>query len=284
MNDKDHNCPVCSHPMSLTGEANYYTIQSKFKTPIYFCSDCDLYNRYVNVDQLVTHFYAASYVQPENESKLLNQREGLFQSILEIVSKTLEHHKLEKTNVTLVDFGSAYGHLLEICRESRFNAIGIELNQNMIAHCRQKGLIVYSDLNELTDAVDIFTLIDSLYYIYNPKEILKLIREKLSSNGIMVVRLTNRNLYAKIQNLFKYNKDYSIIGDATISYSVKTAKKLFELTGFEIINIIPDTGKSKKELGWKTRFFYFLTSFFTMLTFNLFVLTPGVIFVARCQK
>ena len=42
-------------------------------------------------------------------------------------------------NPLLVDFGSSYGHLLEIAKKEGFRAIGVEINDHLLEYLRKKG-------------------------------------------------------------------------------------------------------------------------------------------------
>lgn len=275
------NCPICSQPMKFTGQASYYDRKSKFKTSMYYCKACNIYYRDIENRQIVDHFYAASYVQRENESRFFLARQNFFKFILTVISKFFQSRGMtELSSLTLVDFGSSYGHLLELSKQWGFKAIGIELNEDLIQYCTEKKLIVFRKVDNLPEKVDIFTLIDSLYYLPNPREMLLKINVHLKEEGIVVIRITNRNLYTKLLGKLLYRGNLNILGDSIISYSLKSVKILFNLTGFEVIRVIPDFGQGKK-LDSKQKIFYLLTSLLTYLSFKTIILTPGIIIVGE---
>jgi 2-polyprenyl-3-methyl-5-hydroxy-6-metoxy-1,4-benzoquinol methylase len=231
---------------------------------------------------IVEHCYAASYVDLKNESRFENRKLffGLLLSL--VLRKSLQQtsdHKL-----VLVDFGSAYGHLLDEAKKHGFQPEGVELNTYLIEHCRKRGLTAHPSLDDIASTVDVFTLIDSLYYVPNPKDVLIKMRSCLSLDGMLLSRVTNRNHYAKIRNFFIRDNDYSILGDATVSYSKKGIQKLLELTGYRNVAFIPDRAVGKQRLGASTWLIYKLSIFLYALSGGLINLSPGLIVLARPKQ
>jgi SAM-dependent methyltransferase len=273
-------CPVCNKDMKLAGEAGYYTLQRKFKTPILHCDQCDIYGRDVDSASLVEHYYAASYVQPVNEQRLLTQRQSFFDHILKLVS-----HRLAPTpgndKPVLVDFGSSYGHLLMAAQNLGFRAVGVELNQEMIKLCAERRLEVVPDIVSVKERADVYTLIDSLYCVPDPKHILTQVRGALVPGGLVVARVTNRNQYARVVNALNRSRDFSMLGDATFSYSTKGVRRLFEAAGFRVDEILPEDGTGKQQLSGKTKLFYRISGLLHRVFAGKFIVTPGMIVVAR---
>lgn len=65
---------IYNQSMVLYGQADYYDRSSHFRTPMYFCKDCEMFYRQVNDPIRVDHCYAASYAQEQNEPVLYNAR------------------------------------------------------------------------------------------------------------------------------------------------------------------------------------------------------------------
>jgi 2-polyprenyl-3-methyl-5-hydroxy-6-metoxy-1,4-benzoquinol methylase len=279
------SCPVCSSHIQLVGKASYYTKDARFKTDMYACESCDIYVRDVDSASMEEHYYAATYVQVDNERRFYDQRINFFRHIVSLITNhasEINHSNVE--NLNIADFGSSYGHLLEAAAAAGIKSVGIELNKDLITYCTQKGMVVVNTLDELTEPVDVFSLIDSLYCVPNPREILSQMRDRLNPNGFIIARLTNRNLYAKVRNVGAKEKDFSILGDATISYSIKGAKRLFEQSGLEIAKVIPEIGNHKQSLGFRRNLLYSGTALLSTITGNRIVITPGIIVIARPKR
>src|SRR5262249_36654995 len=225
-------CPVCDIPTRRAGHANYYTKESRFTTSIFHCSLCDVYCREVDNERLIGHYYAASYVTLSNEERFLRQRRAFFEYLLSSIDRN--RPSVADRKPLLVDFGCSYGHLLQAAEKPGYTAVGIELNEDLVTQCRARGLNVQPSLAHLSGAVDVFTLIDSLYCVPNPREILLSIRRGLAPAGMLVIRVTNRNQYARIRNSFARDNDFSILGDCTIGYSHHGIRRLLASAGFVI--------------------------------------------------
>ena len=280
---KAMGCPVCGGPMRHAGDAAYYDQASRWRTPVYYCEACDLFYRDVEERRLVSHFRAASYVRQENEERLFRRRIGFFRWILALVRSYRGTGAGESGRIRLLDFGSAYGHLLRLAQEEGFEAVGIELNEDLVRACREKGLTVYRGLDEFAGKVDVITPIDSLYCTPQPRELMASLRGKLEPGGLLVARLTNRNLHAQWRSRLGHKGDFSAIGDAIVSYSAKGVGRLLTRSGFRVEKVIPDYGQGKK-LGVRKRVFYAFTYLLTLLTLGRRILTPGIIVIATAVE
>ena len=277
-------CPICDEPMKFSGHAAYYDRFSHYKTPVYHCKDCDIFYRHVDDAIRMNHYYAASYVQEKNEQQFFCARIKFFEYVLRLAGKYMKTNRggLD-SEFSLLDFGSSYGHLLELARDKGINAIGVEINERLMNSCRQRGLIVYKELSQVPGKVDAATLIDSLYYVPDCQKVLGNIKKCLKAGGVIVVRVTNRNLYAKLINKCVRKGDLSTLGDVIIGYSLKGMDRLLALTGFNLIEVIPDYGQGK-DLGLSKRLCYLLSYVLTLLVRKKFILTPGLIVIARAAE
>jgi len=275
-------CPLCASVMRQVGTARFYDENGEYQTPIFRCSDCDLLYRDVDSAKMVSHYYAVNYVQEVNEEHYRHSRTGFFKYLLSIASKYAGKTETDATPPVLVDFGSAYGHLLEVAGQSGFHAIGIELNEKLVSSCRDRGLEVYTDIGQLPDKADVFLAIDSLYCVSDIISLINEIRSCLKPNGFFIARVTNRNLYASLISRFIKPGDFSAIGDAIISYSRKSLVKLLEGQNYRIVDVIPDYGKGKR-LSFRKAFLYRLSYLLSLMFARKLILTPGFIVVAQAK-
>jgi 2-polyprenyl-3-methyl-5-hydroxy-6-metoxy-1,4-benzoquinol methylase len=263
-------CPACDRQMSPAGTAAYYTRTQKFRTPVEWCRACDIYGRTAEASELVDHYYAASYVQPENEARFKEQRIGFFTHLVGMFRSTSAQRQL-------LDFGSSYGHLMEIAKERGFDVCGVELNQDLVAECNRRGLPTVSAVPDAPGTYNCVAMIDSLYCLPNPIEVLGEVVSKLSPNGELLIRITNRNAYARIMNRLKRQTDFSTIGDATFSYSQGGARKLLARAGLRITEVTPDYGIGKTGLGRKTMLYYGVCKALGKVSGGRVQLAPGLI-------
>ncbi len=285
MDAKSHErqtvCPICGERMTLSGEAAYYDESARYKTPVHYCPSCDVFCRDVDARKLISHSHAASYVQNKNEHSLLVARIDFFRWILSLVSSHLPAGSADDSRPpVLLDFGSSYGHLLSLAQEQRFHGVGIELNETLVSRSTKKGLCVYRTMEEFSGQVDAVTAVDSFYYVADPRALLADIQARLKPNGVLLIRITNRNLWARLNSRLVHKGDLSVIGDATIGYSARSIRRLLSSSGFRIVQVIPDYGQGKK-LGLRKRLLYLVSYVLTLATLKRYILTPGIVVIAK---
>jgi 2-polyprenyl-3-methyl-5-hydroxy-6-metoxy-1,4-benzoquinol methylase len=268
-------CPVCESPAIHAGHAYYGG--SVHTTQVYVCSECDCYIRELSTADVKEHLRDQGYTRLTNEQKLLNARTDFFRHILRILDKFLSPNVSDRL---LVDFGSSYGHLLELAASEGFTTIGVEVNEQLREFCRQKQLSVTADLSEIGDGVaDVVTMIDSLYMVTDPKQVLSEVRRMLKPGGIIFLRMTNRNWIASLRRRLGISSDLSVLGDTTVSYSEKSLTYLLQRTGFELMAVIPDGGTGKA-VNLKRKAGYWILQCATAALRHP-ILTPGIFYVAR---
>jgi SAM-dependent methyltransferase len=283
MNTKKLKCPICANAMQQAGTARYYDESAEYRTPIFRCASCDLLYRDVDNSKMISHYYVVSYTQEINEENFRRSRTGFFKHILSITAKYAVKTEPTTPPPVLVDFGSAYGHLLEAAGRSGFRAVGVELNKKLVSSCRDRGLNVCTDIGQVPDKADVVLAIDSLYCVSDIIALTTAIRNCLKPNGLFLARVTNRNLYARFISRFIRPGDFSTLGDAIISYSKKSLVKLIEAHGFRVVKVIPDYGRGKR-LSAKKKTLYWLSYVLTLLLAFRVILTPGLIVVAQAQN
>lgn len=277
-------CPICNGPTTLSGHASYYDQSSRYDTPVYYCRGCDTLYRNVDAGIQTDHYYAASYVKTKNEQRFFRARIGMFGYVLSLAEKYVDTGSTRPNKkFSLLDFGSSYGHLLDLAGDKGIDVIGVEVNEHLMTRCRKKGLMVYKRLSDVPNRVNVVTMIDSLYYVPNCREVLCDIKKCLQPNGTLIARVTNRNLYARLRSKYLHKCNLDAIGDAIISYSLRGIDRLLFYTGFQIIKVIPDHGQGKK-MGFLNRLHYILGYLPTLFTGGRAILTPGFFIVAKTKR
>ena len=266
-------CPVCDMQMSRIGTASYYMLTSKLQTPVWECRACDIFFRDVDMEVLQSHRLAASYVNEKNEDTFLKQRVHFFEYILSLVKQR------GGKSIDLLDFGSAYGHLISLALDQGLSAEGVEINKNLANKCRLKGQTIHTDIKGISKKFDVVTAIDSLYYVQNCREFMETMSSILKPDGIFIARITNRNHFIRFINFFRKRKDFSGIGDAIISLSLKGINAILKTQGYHLVKVIPDYGRGKKIL-FRKKLMYVISYLLTIVFLKKVVLTPGIIIIA----
>src|SRR5258707_362397 len=135
-------CPVCGRGIPSWGQAILRTPTGSVVTAIAYCRHCDVFRRLVTQSDLVSHFLVTSYTQLDQESSWYQSRHRYFQQVLRTIRKNLPG--ITGRRPMLLDFGSAYGHLIDVAQNYGFTGIGVESNQRLAQPRRQRGLAVYS--------------------------------------------------------------------------------------------------------------------------------------------
>ncbi len=270
-----YTCPICGNYMENFGEAHYRVKYGFIKTPIFYCKQCDLFRRIISKENLKEHYHVAGYVQLQHEISYLETRKNFYVCLISIIRKY-------RSNInTICDIGCSYGHFLEILIEYGYKVYGVEINKILLNRLIEKGLKVWKNINHIPNSFkfDCITLIDSFYYFDLPLDALYTFQKLLNPQGLLIMRLTNRNWLAKFRKKFLKKKDLNCLGDVTFSYSIKSITKILQKAGFEIKAII--FIEKGKVLPFRKKIFYLLTYLVTYLTFKKIPLSPGIIIVAK---
>ena len=264
-------CPICNSPMTGSGYSKYLVgIKIFIRVPVFYCQACDLFSKKLSRDMLQGHLSSSGYVSPQNEQHYF-EKHIVFINFL--ASLILRNKKTPK----MLDIGCSYGHLMKVVAGRGVDVEGLDIADTLRERLKTKGFQVYKDLSEVSKSYDVITFIDSFYYFQNPLDILKKCRELLNQDGILLLRLNNRNWVARLRwNLLK-RSDLSVLGDMIHSYGIKSISRSLDKTGFRIKNII------LFERGRMTRMFHPLAYLLAVVTFKKLILTPGMIVLAERQ-
>lgn len=240
--------------------------------PVFYCVEDDLFSINVNEELLEKHNSVASYVLLRNEERWYRMREQYLNGILNQVVQY-------KKDPSILDIGCAYGHLLKKAKDNGIMAEGVEVNSILRERLQASGFKIYRELNEVTTKYDAMIFIDSFYYFNFPVEALAKCREHLNDDGIILMRLANRNWLAKVKGR---NRGLEALGDATYAYSMKSIKKLMEKSGFRVEKVhIYEKGK---KLSLRKAAIYLGTYVLTLLLMKRVIITPGITLVIKKVK
>ena len=274
-------CPICENGMTSFGTADYYLPGiPKMLTALFRCSDCGALYRPLEEHKLRSHYDASTYTNPLFEDQFRTQRTRFFRNLVSLATRDAG------VPGTFLDFGCSYGHLLLLLRDMGSAVYGIELCDQARSICQNYALCVHKSLDELQPSLhfDLITLIDSLYYLADPRSLLESLRNRLSHNGRLLIRVANRNWILQWLKRVGHRTDFSSwLGDAIIGYSKSNLELLLRKTGYRVISThYWEPGKVHAD--WKTKIFYWATSAITCASFGLIAISPGIIMVAEKQE
>jgi SAM-dependent methyltransferase len=262
------------------GTADYYLPAiPRILTALFQCPDCGALYRLLEERQLRSHYDASTYTNPRFEDQFRKQRTRFFRHLASLATR---HAGVPGT---CLDFGCSYGHLLLLLREMGSNVCGIELCDQARNICQSHELCVFKSLDELHPSLrfDLVTFIDSLYYVPDPRTLLQSLRERLSPDGRVLIRVANRNWILQFLKSVRHRTEFgSWLGDAIIGYSKSNLELLLRKTGYRVIGTrYWEPGKVHAD--WKTQMFYWTTSAITCASFGSIAVSPGIIVVAEKQ-
>lgn len=274
--------PVCGGCGLSVGEPvgviPFYLPGREIHTPIWRCSECGTYIRDVDLSnpELLRHFEVASYTDLNAEHRIRAVRAGFFEYVLELLRA---HLGRPLTGLRVLDFGCAYGHLLERLRDLDIPAEGVEVVRALRETVRQRGLTVHAQPPQPgTATFDIVVAIDSLYYTNDPAGTLKHLRALLAPDGCLLIRVPNRTWLLDLLRHAGFAIGNEWFGDAKHNFSIEGTLSLLRRAGFQVAEVHwSESGKADPRPV--IRLYYKVASL--MSEYLSLRITPGMIVLAR---
>lgn len=272
-------CGACGNWASeLAGRVNFYLKDDQVETSVWKCDECGTYIQDADFDDptIRGHFDVASYTSLDELERWRPLRTGLFQYILDLAR---EHLGRALTGVRTVDFGIAYGIMLDMLRDAGAIAEGVETVETLRRLVRARGFVVHEDIYSLPrGSYKLVTAIDSFYYINNPARALISVRESLESDGILIMRLANRTPYFNACRRLGMSIPEKRFGDLKYFYSQDGVERLLSRTGFQIERMVW-TDKGRRDPRFWESMYYRLSPIANRI--SPVKISPGMIVLAR---
>lgn len=143
--------------------------------------------------------------------------------------------------VNLLDIGSGYGFFRKAADEKNWKHAGVELSKHAVNVCKERFSFetfngTLEEFNrDNNERFDIITMWDFLEHVSNPIEILKIVNNLLSTNGICVVKTPNlyaieREIFRKYYHSFKKEHLQYFSPPSLVSFLAQAALKPAFLT------------------------------------------------------
>lgn len=175
-------------------------------------------------------FYHAFEERFRGPEELIKNRQSIY---IDYIKKAYEF-----TGGKVLDIGSGRGEFLELLRDEKIPATGVDLNEIMVQGCRDKGLNVeqrdaYDSIAAQNDeslaAVTAFQVIEHL----NPEEIWQIINTalvKIKPGGVIILETVNPECLFALRNFYLDLTHRKPLPATTIKF-------LLEIAGFENVEI-----------------------------------------------
>jgi 2-polyprenyl-3-methyl-5-hydroxy-6-metoxy-1,4-benzoquinol methylase len=175
-------CPSCGQPTS------HRLCYLKWGYPIYSCSECGLGSTSLESDVELSTIYDQSYFQggrADGYADYAASAPVLRREFRRLIELTLRPRVSEGA---LLEVGCAYGYLLEEA-SSFYRCQGVELSSAALEVCREKGLEVVSDMEDLDSGnlFDITVMLDVIEHLPAPGQTLEQIRARMRPGGLLVL-------------------------------------------------------------------------------------------------
>jgi SAM-dependent methyltransferase len=158
------------------------------------CPSCHSYSdcQRFELDSEVSHTRTRPWGNIEHGLELKAHRRVFYRSVLRLLNR------YAASGSSLVDVGCSYGGFLEEARRQGYLASGMDIVPEAADYCRGQGFScqVAASLGEVDIAnasVDAISVLDCNCYWPNQIRELRAIRDKLSSNGLLVMRVVNKS-------------------------------------------------------------------------------------------
>lgn len=203
----------------------------------------------------------------------------------------------------LLDVGCGYGFLLNEAKNLGWDPYGVEISKPNADYARTvlnlnvfNGYLCDAGFGE--NAFKVVTIIDTLYYSYDPMRELREVKRVLEDNGTLIIRDVNRITYiSKWQSIKRFlgfkdplskNIFFDGMNDHIYFFSIGSMKKILHDAGFKDITfhngVMANDLKLSKLINIGRKLLMFLFNIIWILSCKKVCLAPSVIVIARKKK
>ncbi len=236
------NCPICSsenHTFWRKG-IDHNVSNDDFK--IVSCDNCGF--RFTN--PIPTENTIGNYYKSENYISHSSTKKGLINKVYHIVrNRAIKQKESLIDSLTkeknLLDIGCGTGDFLGYCKSQKWNAIGLEPDEDARKIALEKNKIETFDLNYLdniaSNSKDVITMWHVLEHVYNLNKDIENYKRILKPNAHLVVAVPNCSSH----DADHYKEHWAAL-DLPIHlyhFTPNDIKNLFEKHDMELVEILP---------------------------------------------
>jgi SAM-dependent methyltransferase len=200
------------------------------------CPQCSL--RFVSPRYLASDIYDNDYFEGAShgfgftnyeEDKIASQE--YLRKYLKWI-RALSRAKSEK----LLDVGAANGYFVDLANKSGFSALGLEISQSAVDWAvKLERPVIQGTLETLNNGIvyDVVTALDVLEHVPDPLNFLKIVRTKISDDGIVLINVPYAgSAFSKISG--KRWHAY-LPPEHWMYFNKKSLGRILEMAGFKVI-------------------------------------------------
>lgn len=154
----------------------------------------------------------------------------------DVIRAKIEGGGLKGNNV--LDFGCGNGGFLRRLKEQKMaNVVGVELDQDARKHLLNEGINVYESIDMIDPSVkfDIITMFHVIEHLEEPDKIMRMLREKLVDNGLLVVETPNADDALISQFHSEKFMDFTFWSAHLFLYTSDSLRMLMNNCGFSVV-------------------------------------------------
>ena len=181
------NCHVC-------GKSNWKKVQGKLRDKpeigIIKCSSCGLVTL-ETTNHISEQLYQDSKMRPgaKNEEWV-----SILKHCLRDDQRRVKQFRPLIENKSVLDFGCGSGGFLLKAEDVAKDVCGIELDEYFVNKLRSEGKIkIFNSVSDIDTKFDCITLFQVLEHLTTPKDILLRLKDKLKSDGKLIIEVPNSN-------------------------------------------------------------------------------------------
>jgi 2-polyprenyl-3-methyl-5-hydroxy-6-metoxy-1,4-benzoquinol methylase len=237
------NCPVCNEtkfdPFLICKD---YTV-SKQDFNIVACANCNF--KFTNPrpedEKLGDYYKSEEYISHSNTSK------GIVSKMYHLVRNYTLKKKIDLVSKhvsrgTILDYGCGTGMFLNVCKQSGWEAFGMEPDNGARKIAAEMSLKTYEDKKALKSGIenkklDAITLWHVLEHVTDLNETLSFFKENLKPDGVLIIAVPNYTSYDA-----KYYKEFWAAYDVPrhlYHFEINSITKLLSPYGFKLIETKP---------------------------------------------
>ena len=220
-------CPICNNQNIKTIKNG---VRDNKNIDVLKCSKCGI--EFLNdFSQASAEFYKNGSMHSKIDTKLWLEKTSIddirrFNSLKNVLK-----------NKSLLDFGAGSGNFLKLASKTTKNCAGCELDCSLDNFYNEQNLDIRHNLDEFSQKFDKITMFHVLEHLENPKEILTQLKEKLNTNGELIIEVPNSN--DALLTLYNNSafKNFTYWSCHLFAYNQKNIKLLLNQTGLKITKI-----------------------------------------------
>lgn len=201
-------CPVCqsievTKAFDAVSTHGKTTLSKKERFAYYKCSQCSslfLYGVKLN-DRYYKKYYSFEGYQHEKTGIVGVLEKFLENQSSEMKLRYIRKHKNLKRKMRILDVGCGNGAFLASLDQTKFEAVGLELNPEEYASAKKKGLKVIKDdilhSRKRIGTFDVITLWHVVEHIPDPHRLFIQLKKHLKQGGIIIFSTPNSNSWGR---------------------------------------------------------------------------------------